>query len=327
MLTQITPKSAVYAKCEKCDFICSKKSDWSRHILTRKHKNVDNVDKNVDKKAHFTPKHYTCECGKSYNHRQSLSFHRKNCIIKEENNIRYDTIDINTITNNNSNSSNMNNNIHNNSTINLSEKELILSLLNQNNQLQNQIVEMSKERTSTYINNGSINSNNKTFNLNVFLNEECKNAMNIMDFVDSLKLQLSDLESVGKLGFVEGISNIILKNLKALDVTQRPVHCSDTKREVLYVKDEDKWEKENQERKRLKKAIKHIAHKNSKMLQEFKNTYPDCIYSDSKKSDQYNKIIVESMGGSGKDDDNENKIIKKISKEVIISKDVLVKET
>jgi uncharacterized membrane protein len=148
-----------------------------------------------------------------------------------------------------------------------------------------------------------------------------------MDFVDSLKLQLSDLESVGKLGFVEGISNIILKNLKALDVTQRPVHCSDTKREVLYVKDEDKWEKENQERKRLKKAIKHIAHKNSKMLQEFKNTYPDCIYSDSKKSDQYNKIIVESMGGSGKDDDNENKIIKKISKEVIITKDVLVKET
>jgi hypothetical protein len=145
--------------------------------------------------------------------------------------------------------------------------------------------------------------------------------MNIMDFVDSLKLQISDLESVGKLGFVEGISSIILKNLKALDIHKRPVHCSDTKREVLYVKDENKWEKENQEKKKLKKAIKHIAHKNSKMLPEFKAKYPDCIHSNSTKSDQYNKLIIESMGGLGnEDEDNENKIIKRIAKEVVINK-------
>jgi hypothetical protein len=165
------------------------------------------------------------------------------------------------------------------------------------------------------------NSNNKTFNLNVFLNEHCKDAMNIMDFVDSLKLQLSDLESVGKLGFVEGISNIIVKNLKALDVHKRPVHCSDSKREVMYIKDENKWEKENEDKQKLRKAIKRIANKNSKLLPIFKEKYPDCIKSISPYSDQYNKLIIEAMGGSGNEDfDNENKIIKKIAKEVTIDK-------
>jgi len=157
--------------------------------------------------------------------------------------------------------------------------------------------------------------------LNVFLNETCKDAMNIMDFVDSLKLQLSDLESVGRLGFVEGISNIIVKNLKALDVCQRPVHCSDSKREVMYIKDEDKWEKENDDKLKLRKAIKRIANKNSKLLPEFKEQYPDCTKITSKYSDKYNKLIVEAMGGSGNDDfDNENKIIRKIAKEVVIDK-------
>ena len=147
--------------------------------------------------------------------------------------------------------------------------------------------------------------------------------MNIMDFVDSLKLQLSDLESIGKLGFVEGISNIIIRNLKALDIHKRPVHCSDTKREVMYIKDDDKWEKENENKQKLRKAIKRIANKNSRLLPEFKAKHPDCIKSISKYSDQYNKLIVESMGGSGNEDfDNENKIIKKIAKEAVIDKNL-----
>jgi hypothetical protein len=171
--------------------------------------------------------------------------------------------------------------------------------------------------------NGNFNSNNKTFNLNVFLNENCKDAMNIMDFVDSLKLQLSDLENVGRLGYVEGISNIIVKNLKALDVHKRPVHCSDSKREVMYVKDEDKWEKENEERKKLKKVIKKIADKNARLLPIFKKEHPDYNKASSKYSDQYNKIIVESMGGSGdNDEEKEDKIIRKIAKEVVIDKSI-----
>ena len=142
-----------------------------------------------------------------------------------------------------------------------------------------------------------------------------------MDFVDSLKLQLSDLENMGKIGFVAGISNIIVKNLNSLDETKRPVHCTDAKREVMYVKDEDKWEKENEENKKLRKAIKNIAHKNSKLLNEFTEKHPDCVKSNSKYSDQYNKLVIEAFGGKGDNDlEKENKIIKNIAKEVTIDK-------
>jgi hypothetical protein len=140
-----------------------------------------------------------------------------------------------------------------------------------------------------------------------------------MEFVESIKLQLSDLENVGKVGFVNGITNIIVKNLNALNETQRPVHCTDKKREVIYVKDEDKWEKEDTEYKKVRKAIKTIAKKNSKLLFEFKKKYPDCIDGDSKHSDTYNKLLVEAYGGANKKDiENETKIIKNISKEVLI---------
>ena len=179
------------------------------------------------------------------------------------------------------------------------------------------------DATTIYNNNSNSNnnSNNKSFNLNFFLNETCKDAMNITDFVKSLQIQLSDLEKVGEVGFINGISDIIVKNLKNLDVTQRPVHCTDSKREVLYIKDDDKWEKESEENVKLRKAIKHIAFKNSKMLQEFRKKHPDCGKSDSKYADQYNKLVVEAMGGKGDNDkEKENKIIKKIAKEVVIEK-------
>ena len=153
------------------------------------------------------------------------------------------------------------------------------------------------------------------------INETCKDAMNIMDFVDSIKLQLSDLEKVGEIGYVDGISNIITTNLKALDVTQRPIHCADRKRETLYIKDEDKWEKEDDEKNKLRKAIKRVACKNQRLIPKFKEAHPDCIKAASRFSDQYNKMIIESMGGSGDNDlEKEDKIIKKITKEVVIDK-------
>ena len=162
---------------------------------------------------------------------------------------------------------------------------------------------------------------NKTFNIVLFLNETCKDAMNITEFIDSLTIQLSDLEDVGRVGYVEGISNIIIKNLRALDVHKRPVHCSDTKREVVYIKDDDKWEKENANKIKLRKVINKVASKNSKMLPEFTAMHPDCVKSSSKYSDQYNKIIVESMGGQGDNDyEKETKIVKNIAKDIIIDK-------
>jgi predicted secreted protein len=197
----------------------------------------------------------------------------------------------------------------------INEKDLIMLLVKQNSEL----LEVIKNGThNTMINN---NSNNKTFNLQFFLNETCKDAMNIMDFVDSIKLQLSDLENFGEIGYVNGISNIIVKNLKELDITERPVHCTDKKREILYIKDENKWEKEDSENKKMRRVIKKVANKNIRLLQKFKEEHPDCGKSDSKYSDQYNKLIVEAMGGSGDNNtEKEDKIIKKIAKEVIIDK-------
>jgi hypothetical protein len=257
-----------------------------------------------DFEPQFTPQFVCNLCNKTYSARNSLWYHKKKCESALPKNVHVE--DKNTLTD---------------------KDQLIKYLMKENSEFKDLIVEQNKmvmrmcDKGTATISNSNINSNNKTFNLNVFLNEHCKDAMNITDFVDSLKLQLSDLESVGKLGFVEGISNIIVKNLKALDIHKRPVHCSDSKREVMYIKDENKWEKENNEKHKLRRVIKKIANKNSRLIPVFKEKYPDCVYSDSKKSDQYNKLIIEAMGGSGNEDfDNENKIIKKIAKEVIIDK-------
>ena len=198
-------------------------------------------------------------------------------------------------------------------------------LQKQNSDLQNKILDICKignnGTTNNIINNNISNSNNKTFNLQVFLNETCKDAMNISDFIESVKLQVSDLENVGKVGYIEGISNIIIKNLQALEVEKRPVHCTDQKREVMYVKEDNIWEKEDEANKKLRKAIRTIAHKNICMLKAFREKYPDCEEYDSKKSSQYNKLVIEAMGGKGDNDyEKDTKIIKKIAKAVGIEK-------
>ena len=295
------PKKPLEFVCEKCDFITSNKKDYNRHLQTNKHLSNDFQCKIPQK----TP--YHCSCGKSYKDYSGLWRHKKKCFNEKEENIneenineeKYETIeDIN---------------------IEISDKNLILTLIQQNNELQKQMLEVIKNGT-TNINN-TTNSHNKTFNLQVFLNETCKDAMNIMDFVDSIKIQLSDIESIGELGYVNGMSKLIIKHLNALDENMRPVHCSDPKRDSLYVKDKNVWEKEDPDNKKIKKAIKYISHKNICALPEWKAKYPDCIYSDSLKSDQYNHIIIEAMGGSGDNDaEKADKIVKKIAKVVTIDK-------
>jgi len=289
-----------YFFCEICNYKCSKQCEYNKHILTNKHKNLQNPTIVINTKP------YECECGKVYKHSSTLYAHKKNCnFIKEK--INETNIGINT-------------------DMNLSDKNLILTLIQQNNELQKQMLEVFKNGTintniNNSINNSMNNSNNKTFNLQFFLNETCKDAMNIMDFVDSIKIQLADIESIGELGFVNGISKLIIKNLKALDENMRPVHCSDPKRESLYVKDSNVWEKEDSENKKIKKAIKYISHKNICALPEWRKKYPDCEYSESKKSDQYNHIVIEAMGGSGDNDDEKaDKIISKIAKTITIDK-------
>ena len=305
------PKRAEKKYCKYCDYICFKNSDMERHNLTLKHQNAKNANSNANfGVAEKIEIFYSCDfCEKKFKHASSLSRHKKKCEnmkkIYENNNLSTDNSFLQEETDKNSlNYSN--------------DHELVLYLLKQNKQLQEQIIDLCKNGTTNQYN--SINSHNKTFNLQFFLNETCKDAMNLTDFVNSIQLQLTDLENVGKNGFVSGISNIIIQNLKQLDVTQRPVHCSDQKRETMYVKEENQWfndSKEMPENQKLKKVIKQIAHKNICLISDWKSKYPDCIYSDSRKSDQYNHIIYESMS---QNDKNDEKIIKKIAKEVIIDK-------
>mgnify|MGYP006420715255 FL=1 len=281
------------------------------HILTHAH--TPETKRTTISTSRAKP--YSCSCGKSYKHRQGLSVHKRKCGY---------TPDGNNIANINTSSIDGISGASSAEEVSLSDNQLITLVLNQNQELikhsqdiNNKMTEfMKKDCTKTTNNNY-----NKTFNLNIFLQDDCKDAMNIMDFVNSLKLQMSDLENVGKLGYINGISDIIVKNLQALDITKRPLHCSDIKREVMYVKDDNQWEREDREKKKLRRAIKHVAHKNSKILNEFKEMYPDCLSNESKKSDQYAKLLVESMGGSEMDNTiSENKIIKNIAKEVIIDK-------
>ena len=312
--TKKSPKVAQNRYCELCDYLTCKNADYKKHLSTVKHKKRENETFETEMKQNVA-ENRQCICGIYFNSRTTLWRHKKKCGM-ENINTTNEEICKNDICKNDTDDFKILTNL----VIEVVKQNKELAI--QNNELTNKIVDLCKEKNSTTILNSNINSNNKTFNLNMFLNETCKDAMNIMDFVDSLKIQLSDLENVGKLGFVEGISNIIIKNLKALDIHKRPVHCSDSKREVMYIKDEDKWEKENNEKHKLRKAIKHIANKNSKMLPEFKAKYPDCGKSDSKYVDQYNKLVIEAMGGKGENDsEKEDKIIKKIAKEVMIEKD------
>ena len=297
-------KSSEYFHCQKCDYFTSRHSQYVRHVSTAKHQNTPGeLQKDYKKSSESSAcEYYICLCGKEYKHRQGLWKHKKICTIGEWNN-KFEEEPAEPTT--------------------PELISLITQLVKGQHVLQDSILEICKNGTHNTT-NSNINSNNKSFNLQFFLNETCKDAMNIMDFVDSIKLQLSDLESVGEMGYVKGISNIIVKNLNALDITQRPVHCADKKREVLYVKDDNKWEKDGGENEKLRKMIKRVAFKNYKQITQFKAKYPDCNTSESKYSDKYNKIIIESMGGAGDNEkENEDKIIRNITKEVTINKEIL----
>ena len=296
--TLFVPKNPQKFTCMFCLYTTCNSKDFKKHNQTIKHKSISNDTKMIQNDTSFIPKNpqqFVCDCGNVYKYHSGFYRHKKVCKFEKHQQKE---------TNNNSQ---------------IDKDDLIIMLLKQNSEL----LGIVKNGTNQVTNNTNTNcmNNNKTFNLQIFLNETCKDAMNITDFVESIKLQLSDLEKVGEIGYVQGISNIITTNLKALDITQRPVHCTDKKRETMYIKDEDKWEKEDDSKSKLKKAIKKIANKNIRLLPQFREKHPDYDNSDSQISDKYSKMVIEAMGGSGNNDnEKEEKIIHNISKCTIIDK-------
>ncbi len=279
--------------CEICDYGTSKKSSYDDHLLSQKHKKSIIIKEN-QQKSH---QDYICQnCNKKYKDNSGLWRHKKKC-----------------------NSTTADKNLLPNLPF---DKELIMEIIKNNTDVQKMMMEVIKNGTN---NNNTINSHNttnKTFNLNLYLNETCKDAMNISDFVSSIKLNLEDLEHTGRKGYVEGISNIFLKNLNDIEDHMRPIHCSDQKREILYIKDNDKWEKECDDKPILTKAIKNVANENIKQIKNWRDKNPDCTKSDSRKNDLYLKIVSNSMNGLTEEEGKKNikKIISNVAKEVVIDK-------
>jgi len=294
--------------CELCDYHTIDSNDYRKHLETKKHTNKADSSNRPD-----NTKQYVCEiCDKSYSAHSGLWKHKKTCIAKEgelQNVLRPFSI----------------------------TAEMFMELMKQNKDLQELlkedrkiIVELSKNghgnvATNSHNNTTMTNSNN-SFNLSFFLNEQCKNALNIYEFVDSLNPTLQDMERTGKVGFVDGITGIILNGLRDLDVYTRPIHCTDLKRDVLYVKDNDKWEKEADDKPLLRKAVKRTANKNFKQIRVWEQQHPDYTDTDTWASDEHVALCQKLMGGMTADESEklENSIMKNVLKKVTIDKEALM---
>ena len=302
--------------CELCDFNTCKKIDYDRHIQTQKHKN--NV---LTTDFTHNDKKYVCDCcEKKYNDRAGLWRHNKKCVT--ENDVVNESEDE---LNDESNDDSEDDELNDESNL-LKKNNLIKYLLKENADFKSLIMELVKKE---FINN-SINNNNTTnnvnshnsFNLNLFLNDTCKGAMNMSEFVDTIAIQMSDLENFAHMDYADGVSRILLKNLNNLDTNERPIHCTDLKRETVYIKENNCWKKETDDKPNLKSAIKLIAFKNIKQINEWVKEHPGCRDPTTKQNVKYNKIVMNSMSGGTiqEQQDNIEKIVKNVTKAVTIDK-------
>ena len=288
------PKIPKVYTCNTCSLITSNKKDYSKHLLTSKHLKQS---KGYEKIKEIPKNPFSCDCGSVYKHSSGLWRHKKLCEFTNSDITSYNSQDdVKSLT------------------------SLVMELMKSNTELQKQLVDVCKNSNTNNNNNINSHNNNKTFNLQFFLNEQCKDAMNISDFANSFDLQLSDLESVGELGYVEGITKIFVDKLNSMDIYKRPIHCSDAKREIIYVKDDNKWEREERSNPKLRYAIKSISFRNMKLANLWSDTYPESKDGDSRLNDTYMKLIKESTGGNGEISLSEDKIIRRIAKNILIEK-------
>ena len=341
---KIQPKNQPKFYCKICHYGTCKKTNYNTHIISIKHKRVtDNYIKGQKAaeiqptiSTHLSePDNFICSCGKEYKHRQGLWRHRKTC--STEHTVPSDATSLLPFTKGNGISSDI-------------PIELILEVIKQSKEVQNVLIEQNKELQKQLLEHSNkllekdnqlieqnkqileiakkpnminSNNNNKTsFNLQFFLNETCKDAMNIVDFVNSLQLTNNDFETTGKLGFVNGISRIFINNLKKMDVITRPLHCTDVKRETVYIKDNDTWEKDTEEKKKLNWAVNRIAQLNLNQIQQWQQEYPDSVKNNTPDNEKFTELALVALGGRGEDEivKFNDKIMRNVLKEVILSK-------
>jgi len=293
-MTKNTLKNANDFHCDNCNFVCFKNSDFKRHLTTAKHKMMTNDD-------NITPKTHTCICGKEFKYRQGLHRHKKSCVH------------INTYDSNDSNDNTYNNIKH--------DSCVIIELIKQNQELQKQLLDAVKYNGS-HIENQSItnNNNNQKFNLNFFLNDTCKDAMNMSDFIENMNVQFEDIENIGRNGYVAGMTDLIISRIKNLDVTKRPMHCTDMKRETVYIKDNDVWEKDANNAK-LHKMIGCIAHQNYGIIPAWRDKYPDSTNAETPKFEFCITMMRNVLGDAGEEQTRlDNKVIRNVTKHINVDK-------
>ena len=333
-MTEKSPKSPKIAKifcCEICDYICNKQSDYNKHCSTRKHKMMTNDDPNKNNRE---PTHICRHCNKTYKTKQSLWVHKQKCkspdcntgFAKQNLVLNGDFVQTNYVGRNKIlQKENIAFVIHDD-TAQPPLHNIIMELLEQNKEFKqtimdqsNKMMELAQNQNTTINNNKTIN--NTQFNLNVFLQQTCKDAINMSDFIDSLEINTKSLEHTGTHGYVHGISKIFTDGLRKLKIHERPIHCSDLKREVLYIKDNDKWEKD-EENKQFKKALAKVVHRNMIQIVKWEEENPDTSNPESKNYDFYFELVRQSLGGGDQDvtDRNNEKILKAIAQEVHIDR-------
>ena len=302
-MSTVSEKKQQEFLCDCCHYRTNVKRDYINHLMTKKHERKSDCQQ-------ITTECYVCNiCNKQYKDRTGLWRHTKKnkCFVDTESAEEKQPENITDSAPPASTSFNY---------------DLVVQLLKQNNDLQKQIIELAREPKTVNNYNQSNNTTNNQFNLNLFLNESCKDALNIDDFMDSLQLTVEDLEKTGELGFVQGITRIFVNGLKDLEVTQRPIHCTDMKRETVYIKDQDKWQKETPEKKLMNQALNQVVRKNLKMIHVWREDHPDYLRSNTKDNDDYVKISVSSLGSEYDDEQKRmnEKIIRNVLKEVVIDR-------
>ena len=284
-------------QCNICDYVTSRKSQYERHITTRKHIMTTNG-------LHLSTNNYTCECGKEYSCRQNLYRHKQKCDVLKEDKITSTPVESPPI-----------------------DSALIVELLKQNKELHEMVIDLAKNNNTTNntTNNTINNTTNNKFNLNVYLNETCKDAINLNDFIQSIELNINDFINTGEVGYVKGISSIMVDRIRDMEPNIRPIHCTDLKRETVYVKDSDKWAKEDENKTHLRKAVRIIADKNRSLVHPWREQNPNYEILDTPECDKFFEYTKASLGGYGKEEDLkfENKIINNILKETVIDKNLI----
>jgi len=308
--------------CDSCHYKCSKYSDYVKHNGTRKHKMATMEIMEISQQ----PTNHICStCDKIFKTYSGLWKHSHKCLptptppqipSQSDQQLKTSSEDM--------------------------QMTLILELVKQNQEFKNLLMQQSTqmmEQNKTMIevaknsnvnntinNTNTSNSHNKTFNLQFFLNETCKDAMNMKDFIKSLELSLPELEKMGEMGFAEGMSRVFVNRLNSLDVTKRPIHCSDVKREIIHIKDDNKWERDNANLDRLRKIIKQLTHKNILRVDDWKKANPGCTEYNSRKNDQYLKLNMEAIGPVDEAEEKRDfgKIIRRVAESTAIDKKYLV---